>query len=265
MIVQNQTLLKESNKMLLSISRAAYVELTDKWKCKTTTAAFHRIYFVTEGAADIVCSGKPYKLLPGNIYIIPAGTPFSYDCDHHLCKLYYQFNLYSSENEDLSVAPEGCIVFENRAAQVAEMIELFKQQDYQSALAQRVMIEQLVLEAMRQTATSQHIPHYSPAVRKALRLMTDYPSMALTIPVLANAVYLSAAVFQTRFKKEVGLSPIKYLRQRVIAALEYELRTGDLSIAELAEKYGFYDQFHLSRIFTAKRGISPSKYRKTNT
>ncbi len=265
MFVQNHPLLRETNKMNLSINRAAYTELSSKWKCRTTTAAFHRIYFVTEGAANIVCNGVPYKLLPGNIYIIPAGTPFSYDCDHRLCKLYYQFNLYSSANEDLTIAPVGCIVFENRAAQVAEMIELFKKNDFQSALAQRIQIEQLILEAMRQTDTLLNIPHYSPAIKKALRLITDYPSMALTISVLADAVYLSPAIFQTRFKKEVGMAPIRYLRQRVIAALEHDLRTTDLSLSELAEKYGFCDQFHLSRVFTAKRRIPPSKYRKTNT
>ena len=261
-IYQNHLLIMESNKLRLDISRAAYVELNASWKYKKNASAyFTRVYFVTEGEADVLCDNRPYKLQAGNIYIIPAGTPFCYDCKQRLCKLYFQVNLYSSMGEDLPIAPKGCIVLEHRTEEIRQTVELFYKKDFQSALAVRQRVEQILLEAMQ--ADTLPIPHYSAPIRKTLRRMGETPSMAMTVEVLADGVHLSPAAFQKRFKDEVGISPIRYLRRRVVAAVEKELKTTELSLREIAEKYGFCDQFHLSRVFTAYTGTSPSKYRKS--
>ena len=260
---QNHTLIRESNRMRLDISRANYVELDSTWKYyKNSSAYFTRIYLVTEGEADVLCDNKPYKLLPGNIYVIPGGTPLCYDCKERLYKLYFQVNLFSSIGEDIPVGPKGCIVLEDRAEEIRQTVELYRRDDYISALAIRQKIEQFLFEAMSRCGTAVPIPHYSAPIRKALRIMGETPSMALTVPVLAEKVFLSPAVFQKKFREEVGMTPIKYLRQRVIAAAEKDLKTSDLSLREISEKYGFCDQFHFSRVFTERIGLSPSKYRK---
>ena len=260
---QNYRLIQECNKLRLDISRALYVELSDKWKYhKNSSAYFTRIYFVTEGEADILCNHTPYKLLPNNIYIIPAGTPFSYDCPKRLCKLYFQVNLFGGLGEDIPIAPKGCIVFENRAEDVRKMLELFHQSDYVAALSIHRMLEEILCAAMQRSDQSLCIPQYSSPIRKILRIMTDAPSMAMTVAKMAETVHLSHSVFQKRFKHELGISPIKYLRQRVIAAAERDLKANELTLQEISDKYGFCDQFHFSRAFTAWVGIPPSRYRK---
>lgn len=260
---QNHRLIQESNKLRLDVSRAAYVELDSTWKYhKNSSAYFTRVYFVTEGEADILCDNKPYKLMPGNIYVIPGGTPFCYDCKERLCKLYFQINLISSMGEDIPIAPKGCIVLKNRMEDIRRIVELYYKKDYGAALAVRQMVERVLCEAMQCSGSTLPIPHYSAPIRKILRLMGEAPSMVLTVPILAEKVYLSPAVFQKKFRQEVGMTPIKYLRQRVIAAAEKDLKATDLSLREISEKYGFCDQFHFSRIFTERTGIPPSRYRK---
>jgi len=260
---QNSRLIRESNCLRMDISRAAYVELNSRWKYHGNSSAyFTRVYFVSEGEADILCNDLPYKLQAGNVYIIPAGTPYCYDCKDRLCKLYFQVNLYNSMGEDLFIAPKGCIVLEDRMEDVQRILTLFHRDDYGSALAVRQMVEQVLCEAMLQADSAPPIPHYSAPIQKALRLMSQSPSMALTVSALAETVFLSPASFQRKFQKEVGIAPIKYLRARVIAAAQRDLQLGDLSLREISEKYGFCDQFHFSRVFTAHVGVSPSGCRK---
>ena len=260
---QNSRLIRESNRLRLDISRAAYVELSSRWKYQGNSSAyFTRVYFVSEAEADILCNNIPYKLQAGNVYIIPAGTPYCYDCKDRLCKLYFQVNLYSSMGEDLSIAPKGCIVLKNRMEDVRRIITLFNRNDYGSAMAVRQMVEQVLCEAMLQADSAPPIPHYSAPIRKTLRLMSDSPSMALTVNALAEAAFLSPAAFQKKFLKEVGMTPIKYLRARVIAAAQRDLQLGELSLREISAKYGFCDQFHFSRVFRAHVGVPPTKYRE---
>lgn len=72
---------------------------------------------------------------------------------------------------------------------------------------------------------------------------------------------LSPFHFIRRFKREMGLTPHKYLMQYRLS-LAKRLLTSGLSIAEAAQAAGFYDQSHLDRCFKKGVGISPSEYRR---
>ncbi|MEK6793262.1 MAG: AraC family transcriptional regulator [Spirochaetota bacterium] len=65
-----------------------------------------------------------------------------------------------------------------------------------------------------------------------------------------------------RFKKARGVSPRQYLinlRLREAATL---LTTTDIPIDVIANRLGFFDRYHFSRIFKQKIGYSPGYYRK---
>ena len=53
-----------------------------------------------------------------------------------------------------------------------------------------------------------------------------------------------------------------YVRRRRLHRIEEELRKGDrTSLANLADRWGFSDAAHLSRIFRAQFGMPPGEYR----
>ena len=49
---------------------------------------------------------------------------------------------------------------------------------------------------------------------------------------------------------------------KIAKATEY-LADPSLSLSEIAERLGFYDQFHFSKVFKVYTNTSPSKYRST--
>ena len=62
------------------------------------------------------------------------------------------------------------------------------------------------------------------------------------------------------FMSNVGKSPIDYLTEYRINEACKMLRSGSLSIAEVAVSVGFFDQFYFSRVFKRAKGVPPSKY-----
>lgn len=68
------------------------------------------------------------------------------------------------------------------------------------------------------------------------------------------------------FKKEIGISPMKWLwTQRTMTAASFLLSENNLSLTNIAFSCGFTSSAHFSRLFKTTYGISPSTYRKTNS
>lgn len=83
------------------------------------------------------------------------------------------------------------------------------------------------------------------------------------IAVLAKSVHLSPSRFRHLFRGEMGLSVQSYVRwRRLTAALQATSRGA--SLTEAAHRVGFADSAHLTRVFRATFGISPSRIFKNS-
>ena len=82
------------------------------------------------------------------------------------------------------------------------------------------------------------------------------------ISELAACVGFSTSYFTEQFKQATGYAPHQYLlKRRVERALEL-FTTSRLTVAEVAQLVGFYDQSHLIRHFKRIVGVSPHDVRK---
>lgn len=78
---------------------------------------------------------------------------------------------------------------------------------------------------------------------------------------LAKKFSISPEHVNALFKKELGISPAKFLKRIKIYKACRLLREAGLSIKETADRMGFYDEFHFSKAFKQIMGASPSKFR----
>ena len=82
---------------------------------------------------------------------------------------------------------------------------------------------------------------------------------------LARRAGMSVSGFQQKFRLLMGTSPMNYLLQlRLEAAAELLLIRRDFSVADIAERTGFYDGNYLARCFKRQFGTSPVRYRKNS-
>lgn len=99
----------------------------------------------------------------------------------------------------------------------------------------------------------------SPGIRRALRHIERHFTEALYLDDLAALAGLSVCRFVTVFRRQVGLTPHRFVcRQRVRYART--LLADGVPAAQAALEAGFFDQSHLSRHFKSVYGVTPGRY-----
>ena len=78
---------------------------------------------------------------------------------------------------------------------------------------------------------------------------------------LADRVYLSRSYLSSLFKKETGDSITNYINRVRVEKSKALLVGSTVSLAEVAHLCGFEDQSYFTRVFKAKEGVSPKKFR----
>mgnify|MGYP006292152903 CR=1 FL=1 len=93
---------------------------------------------------------------------------------------------------------------------------------------------------------------------------TLYADFGSRLTIVARTLGLSVETIRKEFRKHFGSSPMHYITAYRVSCIAYRLETEDATLQELADEYGFYDEFHLSRVFKRYVGLPPSEYRKRN-
>lgn len=101
----------------------------------------------------------------------------------------------------------------------------------------------------------------SAAVTRGVELINERYAERLTIDVLAAAAGMERFAFAHAFRRETGLAPHAYLRERRLAAAAAAL-DGDKPIIEVAFDSGFGSISSFNRAFRAGFGVAPSRYRQ---
>lgn len=102
----------------------------------------------------------------------------------------------------------------------------------------------------------------SRSVEAATRFITRHLADPITVTDIARASYLSVRALQEGFRRELGLTPMEYLRNGRLDAIRRELARADdatLTVGEAASRWGIT---HLGRFAAAYRdrfGESPSE------
>ena len=79
---------------------------------------------------------------------------------------------------------------------------------------------------------------------------------------LAQKIYMSTNSFTRFFKEQMMVSPQEFVRKTRIDKASNLLEDSSLSIDDIAERCGFTDRFHFSKVFKKLKGIPPVEYRK---
>ena len=95
------------------------------------------------------------------------------------------------------------------------------------------------------------------AKRRVLELIDAGLDARLTIESLAQEVGLSAAHFARAFKQTLGRAPHQYLLGRRLERARQLIETTDASLSDIAQRTGFADQAHFTRLFKRAFGTTP--------
>ncbi|MFN3728251.1 MAG: helix-turn-helix domain-containing protein [Fimbriimonadaceae bacterium] len=103
-----------------------------------------------------------------------------------------------------------------------------------------------------------------PWLRKARNMIRDHNGDGLSLTDIAREVGIHPVHLAREFRRFYGCTPGEYLRIiRVQMACSLLVRSR-LPLAHVAERVGFYDQAHFTRVFKTYTGLTPNSYRKTS-
>ncbi len=125
------------------------------------------------------------------------------------------------------------------------------------------LFELLTLIARKHSLRLESVsPESEQRISLALRKIYDNISDPPTLAELAAEANLSVSRFSHLFREVVKKSPKEYMISlRIDRACEL-MENGQMSINEIAESIGFFDQSYFSRIFKKRIGATPMEYRK---
>lgn len=129
------------------------------------------------------------------------------------------------------------------------------------------LLTELVIHLLREysslgKADEKSAPAPEPnSMQAALEMIHDDLHSDLSLENLARAVQLSPHQFSRAFKRVTGRSPHQYVLWQRVQLAKRLLAETSLSLAEVADQAGFYDQSHFNHHFKRLIGLTPASLR----
>lgn len=238
----------------------------------------HDLIYICSGEWEVWQEGVPYCAKEGDVLILTAGAHHYGKCPcmdgtktmyvHVTCSddLWCEGDLDATDREldgRISLAPVTHCLGYPRVRQSFETLvaayarNSFYQNTRLSALFQILLID--LYEAQQNVSTAQ----VDEFVNQILDLFRDNPQRFYTGSELAKRFFVSPKTLIGRFRRCQGVTPYQYqMNQKLNSIAAFLVDHPQVKLGAVAENFGFYDEFHLSKSFKRKFGCSPSEYRK---
>lgn len=257
------------------------------WNYKNISSPFTRIYYVTEGHAQLEFQDRIQDLTPGNLYIIPAFTQHNCICGGKFC--HYYVHIYNEAGHDIledwelpTEIPSGKetldIVrrlydlcpgmeltqadprFYDNSMSLNQRILKNKQRELHMRIESRGIIYILLSAFLRHGRQKQYVGDRR--ITRLLEFIRAHIEDRPDLDALASFSCMSKDHLTRIFKREMQMTPLQYINKKKIEKAQLELIGEKTPVKEIAYKLGFEDQTYFNRIFKKNTGMTPTEYRK---
>ena len=105
---------------------------------------------------------------------------------------------------------------------------------------------------------------YSNIVLEMMRYIRKNSKKELSLDVMGDVFHMNGVYLGQVFKKEVGMTFLKYLTTCRMDAAKALLESGQYNVSEVAELSGYKTSQYFSQIFQKNVGMKPQEYKKWN-
>lgn len=259
------------------------------WNWENVNSPFTRLYYVTEGSAQIELPDGIYTLSPKHMYFIPAFTIHTNICKSHF--VHYYLHIYEdhySDNDwldhwkfpveieatdlDLALFKRLCEINPHMTLQKSDpttydnnptlMQNLIKnrQRAFCDKVESRGIVFQLLSRFFKQGQSK--IEMEDNRIAKTILYIRKHLNEAIELEKLAEISCLSKDHFIRLFKKELGTTPLQYINQKKIEKAQHLLITEELAVKEIAFQLAFDDYSYFNRLLKKTTGVTPQEYRR---
>lgn len=198
------------------------------------------IYKCRHGLTEVTCPLYNFGVLTGYIMMGPVACS-------------------KADNENLKEALVRLGYEPGVASKYAHSVPIMKEDLLQSYLKIMTVCAEYMTLTNALPSNTPRLPE-----RAKIYLHENY-AYKITIRDICKSLGCSKSALLIAFKNEYGTTINNYLCEIRIAESSRLLRSTHLSINDIADACGFYDQSYFSKVFTQRVGKNPSDYRKDFT
>ena len=103
------------------------------------------------------------------------------------------------------------------------------------------------------------------SIQQTIDFIEDNIGEDLDVDLLARKIYTSQFYFQKIFTILCDCTVSEYIRNRRLTLAGYEVVDTEVTILDLALKYGYESNESFTRAFTRFHGVTPSEARKSHS
>jgi AraC-like DNA-binding protein len=231
----------------------------------------HIMIFCTAGAGWVSLSGKrKVPVRQGGLAFIPADTPHRYGASQEAPWQIRWVHFSGSKAGDYLARLGGELFGEVLPEETDKIVSAFEQAqeilgegytDSGLLLLSANLSRLLALAIQSKQACGQKSRHTGMRILKSMQWIREHLVEPLLLPEIARRAGLSVPHFCTLFKKQTGMSPMRYLMHARMTRACALLDSTDKPVAEISVEVGFRDAFHFTKTFRSVVGSSPRAYR----
>ncbi|KXX71191.1 AraC family transcriptional regulator [Flammeovirga sp. SJP92] len=260
-----------------------------KWKNGKLSSPYWRLYWNKNKGAYITYKGRKIEINPDKVILIPPNTMFEtsikgnenmsnneleggviqcsndvekYINQNNIIHLFIHFNLGKALDQFNSNIYEIPLSDDQR-----EFIQQIKKKVLSNndliRIHTAIKIHQLILSTIQCIDENQLLPQQLNArIIKTIEFINEHYFRVIDNAELAENINMATNSFTRFFKQNIHLSPQEYIKNVRIGKACHLMENAELSFDFIAQKVGFSDRYHFSKVFKTVKGIPPAQYKK---
>ncbi len=244
-----------------TIAGKAHINSNDKGRLD-----YYLIYVLAD-EMHILRQDQWQRLLPGNVVIVPPNTPYKCKCTSASASFLWVHFTGSNVKNSLERYKIGLFpnVYKtadvnNISARFQKLFEGFARNDSYRAYDLSALLDRLLIEIGRAIEKNET---ERVSLSRSVRFINENYATQIKITSLAHTENMCMTAYNMAFKKQMGMSPTKYIIKLRINNAKELLRTTNLIIREIGIICGYDDVAFFRKTFKKEVGISPSEYRES--
>lgn len=209
---------------------------------------------IIAGGACLLYNNSVYNLEKGDLVIIPP-----YVSHQTLIETFFHYKVIRVPKlhsfAGLETQKVGLTIIKNDPQYIAQFDTWFEAvRDANNGDHNVSKVFEQFLTSDEETLSASNV-----VLKKALVHIEDNFHKKISVEELSDITHLSESHFQRIFKKNIGISPTRYLQNLRIEKAK-ELIKIRSSFTDIAYDTGFFDQSHFNKYFKINVGMIPKRY-----
>lgn len=241
---------------------------TPKYYISRECCDHYVLFYVTSGRGSLDYNGTHYELHAGDTVLLSPGSrhtyaasgedPFSLIWVNFFCDWMPSLLAGLDLNDKPVIAGVSC------GEKLLEIFRLARATPNNNHLCYPVLrfVGEILLSLSERARFETPENAESALALKIKDMLDDSIYGKADINAIAEKLYISKSSVYREFEKFYGCTPYRYILNRKIDRAKSLLYRTNYSIADIAERLSFSDEFYFSNLFKRKTGLSPTAYRK---